>query len=479
MIVSFRSKDCLYPLAALIALFIAAYAFRPLIPIDETRYMTVAWEMFVQKSYSLLTINFTPYHHKPPLLFWLINLSWEIFGVSRASALLVIFGAAMAFMMLTCKLARYLFPTETGFKIMVPWLVIGSVPFLIYGTLVMFDVLLGALVLAALLQILKLAEKPDVRRVLLAGLFVGLGVLAKGPVVGLYVFAPALLYPLWRAPQHETGYRFWYLAIIGVFVLAVIPVGLWVYTVAVQSDPDFLRWLLWKQTAGRVTGSFQAAHSRPVYFYVMLLPLMAIPWMFFPRFWRGLKAFPKAVRGGDYALRFLLCWFIPVFVAFSLISGKQEHYMVPLMPAIFLLVAMFLRDSNPKHIMRAALAMVGSVILAQGVAASTVLHRYDLQPVASFVQAHQDEDWAYVRNYEGELGFLGRLTHKMEDFPDVAHLDRWFVEHPHGYAVLRHKHPEALEEFDILLSQPYRGKYIAIVKFKGQEEAADQHDVSR
>ena len=63
---------------------------RPQLPIDETRYISVAWEMHQHHQWLLPTLNGEPYSHKPPLLMWLINLSWFIFGVHDWSARVVI-----------------------------------------------------------------------------------------------------------------------------------------------------------------------------------------------------------------------------------------------------------------------------------------------------------------------------------------------------------------------------------------------------
>jgi hypothetical protein len=38
-------------------------------------------------------------------------------------------------------------------------------------------------------------------------------------------------------------------------------------------------------------------------------------------------------------LKFSLAWFLPVFIAFSLISGKQVHYLLPIYPALALMIA--------------------------------------------------------------------------------------------------------------------------------------------
>ena len=55
--------------AALALVCIAGVLLRPLAPIDETRYLAVAWEMWLSGDYFVPTRNFELYTHKPPLLF--------------------------------------------------------------------------------------------------------------------------------------------------------------------------------------------------------------------------------------------------------------------------------------------------------------------------------------------------------------------------------------------------------------------------
>lgn len=59
---------------------------RPILPIDETRYIAVAWEMWVRGDYLVPDLNNIAYSHKPPLLFWLMQLSWFLFGGQRMDA---------------------------------------------------------------------------------------------------------------------------------------------------------------------------------------------------------------------------------------------------------------------------------------------------------------------------------------------------------------------------------------------------------
>ena len=85
---------------------------RPLMPIDETRYLAVSWEMYQGGSTLVPHLNGALYAHKPPLLFWLIDLVWLIGGVSTFGARLVAPTFAVAAVMLTGQVARRLWPDQ-------------------------------------------------------------------------------------------------------------------------------------------------------------------------------------------------------------------------------------------------------------------------------------------------------------------------------------------------------------------------------
>jgi hypothetical protein len=86
--------------------------------------------------------------------------------------------------------------------------------------------------------------------------------------------------------------------------------------------------IFWGQTAGRVADSF--AHKRPFWWYLPLLPLLFFPWLLWPGLWRRLLALKRESLDGG--LRFCLAWLRRCSLFFSLISGKQIHYLVPLFP---------------------------------------------------------------------------------------------------------------------------------------------------
>ena len=56
-----------------LALLLLSLALRPLLPVDETRYIGVAWEMWQRGDFLVPWLNGEPYSHKPPLFFWLVH----------------------------------------------------------------------------------------------------------------------------------------------------------------------------------------------------------------------------------------------------------------------------------------------------------------------------------------------------------------------------------------------------------------------
>lgn len=459
------NKECLQkwalPVLLLAGMFIAGYAFRPLLPIDETRYLTVAWEMFLRQDPVLLTLNFDPYFHKPPVMFWLINLSWTVFGVSRAAAMVPFFFLALAFVMLLRKLAEKLFPAEEGARERLIWITLGSVPFIIYSTLVMFDVMLSVFVMGFFLAALSYLEAPKFRQILLAGLCLGFGGLVKGPVVLVYTAVPLLIYGVWQWRKGEAQAKFGTAQIIFFGILTgLIVAGVWLFALLGKIGPDFLSEFIFKQTAGRIDGQMESSHARPLYFYLPLIPVLLLPWAFFPAFWRNAKA--VFLRAKDSAgMRLVSIWFIGGVVIFSLISGKQPHYMVPLLPAVLLFIALCLKDVRIKTIQIVAIVLMAATATGEFVASKLVFQDYELERFAQIVHDNPDADWAFVRKYQGELGFLGRIDRKIDSL-EHDEVEAWFDQHPDGFAIIRYTRGAEFQHYHVVYDQDYRSRALGI-----------------
>ncbi|TIO10471.1 MAG: hypothetical protein E5X89_02095 [Mesorhizobium sp.] len=456
----------LLPHLLLLALICIAVVFRPLLPVDETRYLSVTWEMYLSGQIFVPTMNFAPYLQKPPLLFWLIDLVWGIFGASRIAAMLVVFVASSLVIWLTTQLAKTLFPERDDIVSRVPWLVAGSTVFVIYSTLILFDMLLTVFVLAALLSLLAFARSGNRWHAVLAGLFIGLGVLTKGPVVPIHVGAPILLYPFWRDRQAGlTTPKFFAGASLAILA-ALIPVAIWLVPATILTRGNFVYDLVWNQSAGRVTGNLHNSHSRPFYFYAVLMPIMLIPWIFIPEVWR-LKLGARIrglvdTRSPDLrALRLLSLSFVAILLIFSAISGKQPHYMVPTLPFVAILFAYFMAEIPLARLRNPAFVLLAIFGIGHAIASATVFKRDDLKPLASFIDERKDADWAVAFDYQDEVGFLAQLQ---KPFETTDHPEEWLRSHPGGYVIGKSKAPAASEQtaFSLRVERGY------LVVLKGQ-----------
>jgi len=322
----------------------ALYA-RPPLPVDETRYLAVAWEMWLRQDFLVPHLNGEAYSHKPPLLFWLMNLGWAIFGVNDWTPRLVapLFGLASLF--LTRSLARDLWPGNVRVHEMAPLILLGFGFWTLFSTLTMFDLMLAFCALLGLRGILSAWRNGGIGGFLVLGFAIGLGALTKGPAILLHLLPVALLAPFW-APHLAAGtaaplngWGRWYFGILLSVVLGVV-IGLaWAIPAGIAGGEVYRDAILWGQTAGRVIKSF--AHQRPFWWYLAILPGLLVPMLVWPPLWRALRSAWRFGSGSqpDGGLRLCLIWFIAAFAVFSLISGKQLHYLLPEFPTLALIFA--------------------------------------------------------------------------------------------------------------------------------------------
>lgn len=477
-------------IAAFAAVAVAGVFLRPLIPIDETRYVDVAWEMRLRGSWFLPLKNFELYTDKPPMLFWLINLAWTISGgVSGFAARIV--GPAFAVIALvgTWALGRRLWDDATGAVAAV--VLAGLSVFAIYGGATMFDTMLIVATLAGLRALIAALETPGMRRSawIALGLALAFGVLAKGPVILVHVLPVLLAAPLWTEAGVRPGWRDILRGVGLALAVALGVVALWVVPAAITGGAEYRHMILWEQTAGRTVQSF--AHARPWYWLLALMPAILFPWIWSPSFWTGLRGLTLADRG----LRLCLVQAGVGIFLFSLISGKQVHYLMPEMPAIALIIARTLLASGHAaqpgrlaHLpLAAVLLLVGIAPLAAALGAAdahtaALLHPllapftfalycivlaalamvlprlaglataglglvagflaliattglgpgYDSAPIARAMAAHEAAGLAVVTDrYNAEFGFEGRLTQPVTVLAGAQAAD-WLAAHPGG-----------------------------------------------
>jgi 4-amino-4-deoxy-L-arabinose transferase-like glycosyltransferase len=497
--------------------------FHRLIPLDETRYAAVAWEMRVRYDFLVPHLNGLPYHHKPPLLFWIDNLGWMLFGVNELWLLLVSPLCALASLYAVRYLAGQLWPGNDDGMRMAPWLLLGSLIWGAYLNGSMFDMLLALCVLLAMTGLVRSGKCPDWKPWALYALGCGLGLLAKGPVVLIHILPPFLLGTIWsETARRETAK--WYLQ-GSVALAAGLLIGLaWAVPAVLRAGDAFGGTLLWHQTADRVVNSF--AHRRPLAWYLELAPVILFPWCFWPRCW---QAVCRLDLFADAAVRFCAIWFFAGIIGFSLISGKQVHYLLPLMPALALLMSRALSARAPAGLrigdfLPFIVICLGGLILlivpmipglklynwlhsrqpwwplsilATGIAgillktktrrltpyslsASVVVllasslagffsstgNAFHLNDAAARLQQYlkAGEPIAWVGDYDGQFLFLLRLKEPMPVI-QYSEIRRWLREHPKGHLVSINASPHPVAKklrLKIDYVQPYREEWLVV-----------------
>ncbi len=305
----------------------------PLVDPDEPRYASTANDMVMHNNWIVPHFNGAPRINKPPLFYWVIAVSYKIFGISEFSARLPSTLAAIGTVMITYLWGKRLKDRKNGFWAGVMLMV--SPLFFFVSRLCITDMLLTFFVSASLyLFFIEYTEanKSNLRRLFLYFLL-SMVFLVKGPV-GLLLFVLITIgFLLWIRDFHSIR-SIWclpgFLLFLGIICAWGIPFWLSLGTKQIFA-------LLSQEMSGRFVSGY--AHPQPFYYYVQVFFLGFFPWSLFvfipfiPILKQG-QSMPVEEKRQMY---FFFSWFIFTIFFFSLSHSKLMTYILPISPAIALL----------------------------------------------------------------------------------------------------------------------------------------------
>ena len=185
---------------------------------------------------------------------------------------------------------------------------------------------------------------------------VGVATLAKGP---LGIFLPGLVIAAFLALKKK-----WHLIVKfafhpGVIITLVLAVG-WYGLAITRGGEGFVDRQLLGENLERFFGG--SGHDGPVYYYFSYLFTMGWPWSLFLPFvlW---DSFKSRMFADDNEL-FLWVWFGGMFIFFSASAGKRSVYLLPVYPALSLLIAAWLYRAKAAIGMRLLLFRAGALFAA-------------------------------------------------------------------------------------------------------------------
>jgi 4-amino-4-deoxy-L-arabinose transferase-like glycosyltransferase len=330
-------------LLLLVLVFGALYTFRlgsyPLGNPDEGRYSEIPREMVATGDWVTPRLNGVNYFEKPPLVYWMVAISQKLFGEGEWAQRAVPAFFSLAGILLTYAAARRLHGREAG---LASAAVLGScVLFFVLGHILLLDMAVSVLMSATLFCFILGIREPagPRRRWFFHGLYASaaLATLTKGLigflVTGAVMFLWMLVCDQWRRlrPLHlPSG--------IALFLAIAAP---WHVLAALHNETWVHRYLAYEHFQRFLT----PAASRPGkwHYFIWVIIGGLVPWT--AMLWPAVR---EALRGGWAKRReqaegwFLVVWAAFIFLFFTKSQSKLAPYILPIFPALAVLVGAWL-----------------------------------------------------------------------------------------------------------------------------------------
>jgi 4-amino-4-deoxy-L-arabinose transferase-like glycosyltransferase len=308
----------------------------------EPRVAGIAMEMYLDNDWIVPKLNGKPFLEKPPLSLWLDSSAIRLFGATPLAVRLAsAFAGLFSLMLLYTMLRKFGRPATIAWAAAI--LMATTASYWSNSRQVGEDALLSLGVTLALLAFFHASRQQAEQKhfalgswllfasgIMIATLSKGvLGLALPGVVIFTYLVAESVLekrltVSRWLRPGLFT-------------VVGLIPLLVWLGLLYQRGGMQMLGDVLWANSVGRFSGSFESAgHFEPFYYYLVKLPQAFLPWNLLVYF--GLWHFRKVLMSNRYLLFFSL-WLLAQFTLLTLASSKRMVYLMSLTPAAAVLAA--------------------------------------------------------------------------------------------------------------------------------------------
>jgi 4-amino-4-deoxy-L-arabinose transferase-like glycosyltransferase len=426
------------------------------------------------RSYIVPQIGSEPYFRKPPLVNWLVAGSFKLFGArnewtARLPSVLCVLAVALAF----AGIGRRSLGSNGAIAAALMWLT--NFGLLEKGRMIEIEALYVSLTGLAFVCWLSWWKDRRWLAWTMSGFFLGLALLAKGPLNLLFFYAVVVailwqggeLKRLWSVP-HAVGV----IIMAGIFAAWAIPCLEMARTAHVAS--------VWSQQfTGRVAGDdFKLAS------WLLNIPrgiAYLLPWAILLPFAR----FALIETEGDRKLCRALSFAVALpFLAVSLLPGALPRYTMPLLAPTIWLLAIFIREHAllwPKPLRRAITWTVVTVCAAMLIYSLAIIpflqRREKVRPIAARIEAAiPPNEWLYAvdPDYQPFLFYLRRpivYVSKVDDLPATAH---FILVQPENEKAAEQsprwlpRRPQTIEQI-----KDYRGRRVILLRVNGNSPTPD------
>lgn len=325
---------------------------------DESRFAQATKQMFETGDFVDIRFQDAPRYRKPIGIYWLQAASVgaaKALGIENAQKHIAFYRIpsllnAVASVLLTYWVAlafvrrRYAFLAGLAFA--------GSLILGVEARLATIDASLLVTALAAQGALArfylfreKLTPKTEWRLAAIFWTAIGAAILLKGPIIPMIVFLTAASISIAdRSARWLSRLKF----IPGLIWVLVITMP-WLVAIYLKTNGKFYQTSVGTDLFGKFTKGAEGHGAPPGYFFLLywfaLFPAAQLTWLAAPYAWKN---------RADPAIRFLLAWLVPSWLMFEIVVTKLPHYILPVLPAAVILIALALDRGvqADRHVLR-------------------------------------------------------------------------------------------------------------------------------
>ncbi len=340
-----------------------------LFDVDEAVFSEATREMVQTGNYITPTYNYEPRYDKPILFYWLMSMSFRLFGINEFSARFfsAVFGVALVAI-------TYLFVKTVHSKKGALWsslCLLLNLQFFVYTHSAVTDMTLTFFITASLYSFFigsSIEERGNRRSgsrrwYYLFWISTALAVLTKGIIGILFPVTIVFLYLLFAGRLRHSR-SLVSPAMIIVFLAVSSP---WFIAEFYVKGWEFFDAFIVKHHFKRYTDVI-SSHSGPAYYYLGIIVIGFFPWVaFLP------GAVYRAVKGRSLYL-FTAVWFFFILLFFSISKTKLPNYILSLFPAMAIITGVHISGFSRKSLNRYAFGFLFGISIIFAVIISILPH---------------------------------------------------------------------------------------------------------
>lgn len=346
----------------LVSLFVLGV--RTLVPPDEGRYAEMAREMFATGDWITTRLNGIKYFEKPPLQTWMNALTFTVFGVGEWQARLWTGLCGILGVLLTGYAGMRVYGRRVGLYAALVlgssfyWIACSQINSLDMGLSGMMTVALCALLIAQRDNATP-SEQRNWMLVCWAGM--ALAVLSKG-LIGLILPGGVLIF----YTLASRDWAIWTRLHIGKGLLLFFAIAAPWFVLVGLKNPEQPHFFFIHEHFDRFLLKEHKREAAP-WIFIALLAAGCVPWLgvLLQSFAQSVKRTPGVVREKFRPGILALVWVVFIIAFFTKSSSKLPGYILPVFPAVALLIAHHLESATRRSRLLNATLMVllGAVLL--------------------------------------------------------------------------------------------------------------------